>query len=504
MDNRAKNVSRGIVMGVLNMVISIILPFISRTIIIYTLGMEYVGLGGLFTSLLNVLSLSELGIGAAITYALYKPIAEKDDKKVNAILNLYRNVYRVIGVVILILSFIMLLFLDYLVEGDLPSDVNLQALFIIYVANTVVSYFLFAYKKVLLTANQQYDVEVNISTITLLLQNVLQVIALLVTSNYYIYVIVFPVATILNNLISNVVIKKKYPQYKCEGKVEKNELISLFKNVSGAFLSKIGSTVYLSVDNIVISAYLGLTILGLYSNYYYIISSLIGLFAVIHNSLRPTLGNYIATESAAKNWGLFKEINYLYMGFVTICSSCCLILFQDFERIWAGKDALLSFDIVVLLVIYFFTGRLSAVLGVYQEAAGIWWHGKWIPLIAAIVNLIFNIVGVQIVGLPAVLLSSIIASVCVNLPGYTKIMFKHYFKEKEYLKEYLKSIVGFVVRGIIVIIVSYIVVNNWAVNTWIGLILKGICSVLVSGICLIAVNFNHPLLRQTIKKFESR
>ena len=225
MNDRVKNVTNGIVMGMVNMAINIILPFVTRTIIIYTLGTNYVGLGGLFMSILSVLSLSELGVGAAVTYSLYKPIAENDVDKVNSILNLYRTVYRIIGLVIIGISICLLPFLDVLVAGELPEGMSLQILFVIYVANTAVSYLLFGYKKVLFTANQRYDLEVNIVSVSWLIQYVAQVVVLLVSRNYYLYVLVFPMATILNDLISNYIIKKKYPQYRCAGKVDKEELV---------------------------------------------------------------------------------------------------------------------------------------------------------------------------------------------------------------------------------------------------------------------------------------
>lgn len=499
MGNKVKNVANGIVMGMINMMISLVLPFVSRTIVIYTLGTEYVGLGGLFTSILSVLSLSELGVGAAITFALYKPIADGDTEKANAILKLFRDVYRVIGLVIVIISLCLLPFIDALVAGDIPNGISLKTLFLIYVANTAISYFLFAYKKVLLTANQRYDIEVNISSITLLVQYVLQIIVLLITKEYYVYVIVFPLATIVNNLISNYVIKKKYPQYKCEGNVSKEEIIGLIKNVSGAFLSKLGNTVYLSVDNIIISAFLGLSILGKYGNYYFVISSLIAVFAIVHNSLRPVLGNNVATEDLESNWKNFKIIDFIYMTVVAICCCCCVVLFQDFERIWAGEENMLPFSIVILLTLYFFIGRIYSVLGVYQEAAGIWWHGKFIPLIAAVVNLTLNIIGVQVIGLPAIVCSSIVASLCINLPGTIWIMFKYYFKDRKYLVYYLKTMMVTCVQTLAVVFVTYCIMNRIVVNGWGGLILKAIGCVLMAVALLFICNIKNPILLKVIQ-----
>lgn len=504
MNNRIKNVANGIVMGLINMVITIILPFVSRTIIIYSLGTEYVGLGGLFTSILSVLSLSELGVGAAISYALYKPIAEQDVDKVNAILKLYRTIYRIIGTVILVLSACLMPFLDVLVAGDLPNGMSLHKLFVLYVINTVISYFIFGYKKVLLTAHQRYDLEVNINSIILVLQYVLQIIILLTTKNYYLYVIAFPACTVINNLVANFVIRKKYSQYKCKGSVSKQELFSLYKNVGGAFFSKLGSTIYLSVDNIVISSVLGLAVLGRYGNYYYIISSLIAVFAVVHNSLRPTLGNCVATETVESNWTFLEQINYIYMFAVTLCCSCCMALFQDFEKVWVGADNMLSNVMVALFVIYFFAGRTSAVLGIYQEAAGIWWQGKFIPIIAAAVNLIFNIIGVRLIGLPAILISSIIASLFVTLPGTMRIMFQNYFTEKQYYSRYVKELLKTTAKAIVVVVVSYSIMIHVPVTGWGSLIIKGILCALLSLCVLTVLNINNPMFKEMVEKVFSK
>jgi len=322
---------------------------------------------------------------------------------------------------------------------------------------------------------------------------------LLFSRNYYLYVFVFPVATILNNLISNYIIKKKFPQYQSAGKVERSELISITKNVGGAFLAKVGSTVYLAVDNMVISFFFGLTILGIYSNYQFIITTLIAIFAIVHNSLRPVLGSYVVTDNADTNWNYMKLIDYVYMAVVIICCSCCMTLFQDFERIWAGEENMLPLSMVILIVIYFYSGRMSCILTVYQEAAGIWWHGKFIPLIAAIMNLTLNIIGVQLIGLPAILLSSIITSIAVILPGVMWVMFKYYFKGRKYLLEYFRNLLINILQAIFVIIVSYVILNNFIVNSWITLIVKAILSIGLSLMLVILVNLFHPLKKEIIR-----
>ena len=289
--NRTENASRNIIWGILNKIISLGLPFIIRTIMIYTMGMQYVGLGSLFTSVLQVLSFAELGVGSALVFSMYKPIADGNDDKVCALLNFYRKIYRVIGCVILALGLVMLPFLKYLIAGDLPKGINLQVLFIMYLLNNVLGYFLFAYKQSLFTASQRTDMISKIGMGLQLISSIAQILSLVLLHSYYAYVAVVPVITCLNNVCIGILTDKYYPQYRCKGKIEKEELHSIEKKVGGMVLQKIGGIVLTSVDTIVISAFLGLTSLALYQNYYYIITALFGFLTVIMQSIIAGVGN---------------------------------------------------------------------------------------------------------------------------------------------------------------------------------------------------------------------
>lgn len=499
---RLKNIGRGIFVGFLNNILGIILPFISRTIIIHQLGTEYVGLGSLFTSILQVLSLSELGFGVAIGYLLYKPLAEGDRAKVNAILRFYRKIYLIIGILILVISTILYPFLDKLIAGDVPANINIHVLYIIYVVNTAISYFFFSYKKILLSANQRYDIEVGITSCVFAIKSIVQISLLLVFRNYYVYVIVIPVMTLLGDIVAYVTTNKKFPGYVCEGRLNQKDIRDILKNTGGAFFSKIGSTVYLSVDNIIISAFLGLSILGKYNNYYYVISSLIAVFAVIHNSIRPAVGNIMVTENKEAIWSIFTKTNYIYMLFVILCSNCCYVLFQDFEQVWCGSDNMLGFDIVILLVIYFFVGRITSLLSVYLEAAGILWQGKFVPLASALVNLLLNIVLVNISGLRGVLISSIISLLFINLPGYTHIVFKYLFTDKRQRHHFFKDTIILIVQMIIIILICTITVKNINVDTWGDLLIKGAITSLVVGVVIFVLNIRNTYFKELFQQLK--
>ena len=230
--NKTKNTIRNLICGIINKLAITIIPFIIRTVIIKKLGSEYLGLSSLFTSILQILNLTELGFSSAIVYSMYKPIANNDKTTVCALLKLYKKIYSFIGIIILILGLMLLPFLNRLINGDVPNDINIYILYLIYLINTVLSYFLFAYKTSLLNAFQRNDIISNVNTVLHIIQSIAQLILLLVYKNYYLYVIIQPIITIFNNLICAIVVRKKYPEYKPEGKVNKEIKKDLRKKVT--------------------------------------------------------------------------------------------------------------------------------------------------------------------------------------------------------------------------------------------------------------------------------
>lgn len=471
--DRMNNARKGIGFGIINNILNVVLPFVSRTIILYTLGTQYLGLGGLFTSVINVLNISELGFSAAVSYILYKPVADGDDEKVCAILGFARKCFFVIGMVVLTGGIIVMPFLKNLISGDIPEDINIYLLYLLYLGNVVVSYLMFSYKRILFSANQRYDIETNIASVTLLIQYVLQIVLLLLFKNYYFYAIVIPVMTIANNLICQYTTKKLYPQYFCKGKISSEEVAVLKKKVGGSFFSKLGETVYLSVNNIVISAFFGLQILGQYGNYYYVITSLIAIFAVVHNTMRPIIGNCIATEDEKVNFERFLKFNNIYVWISAFCTVCLLCLFQDFVFVWVGKENMFVFGMVILFAIYFFVGRLSCVPSLFVEASGLWWEGRFVALIAAVANLLLSVVLSITIGLEGVLISSIVSSFAVTFVGRVIILFKYYFNKKnrtEYLWESLK-IFG---ASLLCVLATFFITAPIHASNFLTLMLKGI------------------------------
>lgn len=426
--SRTVNAIRNIGWGLFNRLTAILLPFVTRTVLITQLGLDYAGLSGLFTSILAVLSLAELGIGNALVFSMYKPIVEGDESKVCALLNYYRKCYRIVGAVTLAAGLCILPFLRFIIDGDVPPDVNIYYLFLIFLSNNVISYLLWGYKQSLLIAFQRTDYLSKVATLLQFVNSLLQILAISCIRNYYLYILVMPLGTILNNLLLAYVTKKEYPQYECRGELERSELADLKKRLSGLFLQRLGGVVNESADTIVISAFLGLTTLAMYQNYFFVVSSVMAMASIVVASLTATVGNYVATESLSDNYELFKKLNCIAVWLSGWCSICMFCMFQPFIELWLGTAYQFNYDLVFLFSIYFFLYHWCDALGLFQNATGLWWETRFIPAVAAGLNLTLNLLLVQVIGLAGVLLSTIIAMILIYNFASSRVLFRVYFK----------------------------------------------------------------------------
>lgn len=446
-EERKKNAGRNIFFGVLLKMYQILVPFLMRTAIIYCLGIQYLGLNSLFTSILQVLNLAELGVGGAMVYSMYKPVAESDGKSICALMRLYKIYYRIIGLVIAILGMCLLPFIPKLIKSDVPADVNIYILYLLNLSVTVLSYWLFAYKNCLLEAHQRADVASKVTLVTNTIQYILQFLVLFYLKNYYLFIIVSLITQAMTNVVTAVVAGKMYPQYHPHGKLEKNKITEINHRIRDLFTSKVGTVILGSVDTLVISAFLGLKVLAIYQNYYYIMNSIYCLVGVILTSVMAGIGNSLIVESPEKNYQDFRKFSFLISWIINICCCCFVALYQPFMELWVGKKLMLPFSYVILFCIYYYVCELSMVWATYKDAAGLWHADRFRPLIGATVNLILNIILVQFIGLYGILLSTILSYVFVSMPWLVHNLFQLLFKKsfKPYLCETIKYMLASVV-----------------------------------------------------------
>ena len=306
---RTRNATRNLIYGMILKIYQILLPFIMRTVIIYTLGVQYLGLNSLFTSVLSVLNLVELGVGSAMVYSMYKPIAEDDEQIICALMRLYKIYYYAIGLIIAIIGIILTPFIPKLISGDVPKDINIYILYLMNLGATVLSYWLFAYKNSILQAHQRTDIVSKVTLVTNTIQYGLQIIALCLFRNYYYFVIAMLAAQALTNVVTAIYADKLYPLFKPKGKLDQNEVKKINQRIKDLFTAKVGTVVVGSVDTVVISAFLGLTVLAVYQNYYYIMNSICGFITVIFASITAGIENSLVTETDKKILMTLKNLH---------------------------------------------------------------------------------------------------------------------------------------------------------------------------------------------------
>lgn len=489
---RTKNATRNIAWGIMERMLAVIFPFISRTVLIKVLGAEYLGLNSLFTSILQVLSISELGIGTAIVFSMYRPIAEDDEVTVCALLNFYRKIYYLIGTIILVCGLLIVPFLPRLIKGDVPNGISIYVLYFMYLANTVVSFYLFAYKQALFSAYQRNDLISKRAMIISTTTQILQIILLLIFKNYYIYVIVIPLSTVVTNLANAYLAKKMFPKLKCAGAIPDDLKESLKRRIIGLVSFKIYGVIFTSVDTIVISAFLGLTQLAIYNNYYYIQTSIIGFLTIFTASITAGVGNKMVTNSKVDNYEDFKRLTFANGWLSSWCAVCLLCLYQHFMTTWVGPELTFATPTMVLMVVYFLLPRITTMTFTYREAAGLWWEDRIRPLVSAVVNIVVNIVLVKIIGINGVIISTLLCTVCINIPWGSIILFKNYFKISP--KEYFLKIIFYVVTTGIVGGVTYFICAFLPSIGWLYLFLKG-------AICVIVPNMLFYCFYRNKKEF---
>lgn len=430
--SRTFNSIRNMIYGFLSRFIAILIPFFVRTAIIYKIGIEYAGLNSLFTSILSFLSLTELGFGSAIIYMLYKPIAENNETRINRILHFLRNVYRLIGSAIILLGVCLLPFLDKLVNEECPSDVDLQFLFLIYLLNTAIPYFMYSYKSILLNAFQRIDIFNKIQSVIEIIFGAIKIGVILMFSDYYLYVLCIPAASFVQNLIVGYIVSRKYPNLKAEGKLTKVEIKEIGKKVFALTGHKIGGTIVGSLDSIVISAMLGITILAEYSNYFMVISSLMGIIGVFMSSVLASVGNYLLDHSKEEKEELFYKLNFGMIWFVGWCSVCLICLYQPFMRLWLGEDFLLPFSSVICFGLYFYSWQFRVLIVNFKDAAGLWTQDVMKPYVASLVNIVLNIVLIKLIGLNGAMISTIICMFLIFFPWETEVLYRNLFLKKSF------------------------------------------------------------------------
>lgn len=484
---RLENSARNIKTAWIWQLVHLICQFVTRTVVIKILTIEYVGLSGLFSNVLTMLSLAELGIGEAIVFSLYGPIARGENQVISSIMKFYRKVYLFVGFFIAIAGYLLTPYLDFFIK-DMPDSIpNLEFIYLLFVVNSAISYF-FSYKGTFITANQNNHIVVLNNGVTEVVMVVVQIVSLIITQNYIVYMSIGVVFVLLRNIIITLIADLKYPYLKEKNKekVPKDILNSIIKNTSAMILHKIGSIVVFATDNLIISKFVGLASVGIYTNYHVITNAVTVFISKFFNAMAASIGNLAVEADFEKQEKVFNGINFLNFWLYAFSCCCLFNLLNPFiEEIWLGKDYLFSTAVVFLLVIKIYITGMRTSVQTFKNAKGLYWQNKFMPLGESIINIIASVILVYKFSVAGVLLGTIISSICTCVWIEPRVLYKYGFNKSPvtYYNRYIKYLVVFAV----IMIVTYRCNSLIACDNLITFIIKCGISAIVPNILIFLI-----------------
>lgn len=480
--SRTENVLKNSGAGLFLKVGNIFMKFVIRTVFIYYLGKEYTGVSTLFTDILQVMSLFDLGISNAMIFALYRPIAEKDSKKVSALMNFYKKAYSFIGVLIIISGFILVPFLNNIVTNVPNIKEDIRVIFLLYVITTASSYFL-VYKSSLLTADQRVRVIHMVDGLILLIESIIEVILIMIFRDFILYLLTHLIFVIIRNIWISMIATNSYREvlsFRNE-KLSKDETKSMFKNVFALGIYKVSGVIIYSTDSIVISAFMGTANVAIIGSYNLIVNSIRQMIESIAESTKSSIGNLALTASSEKQRQIFDKMNFIAFWGATFCSTCFFVLLTPFvSSIWFDGTFKLGLDIIALTVINFYIAIMVYPVEAFRTGNGLFIQGKYRPAVMAILNIVFDIILIQYWGIMGVLLATFLSRLFTQVWYDAYLIYSRIFKKSVwiYLKDYF-------IKFLIMVGISalgYLLANSFTLdNKYIDFILKGLIAAILSN-----------------------
>ena len=499
---RTNAVIKNSLWGVISKVVNMILGFVSRTIFIYYLGVTYLGINGLYTEILAMLSLTELGFGTALIVAMYKPVAENDRDVILRLLDFYKKAYRTIAITIAGVGLLLLPFLQYIVKGaDSITLSNLRLYFLFYLANTVIGYFV-SYKFSYVNALQRGYIVTCISLVVNVITIVVQSIAMVLTKSFIVYIAIQTSILLAANIFKMIYLNSKFPilKEKPNRKLTKEEMAPIYHEVKGLALQQFSSVAIHSTDNIIISALTGLGVaaVGLISNYTLLTSSVLGFVVILFNSLTASFGNLVATSTTEHYRKTFLDLNFVDFWLYAFCSIAFLVLIPPFITLWIGEVYLIDAVSFVLIILNCYLQGQSTIYNNVRISKGNFNKDKWVSLTQALINLVTSVIGAYYLGLVGVYIGTIVSRVFFVVAR--PIVTYRFMMDKspwDYFSRFIKYFVATVFAGAVTYFVcSHVLVT---VNIWTFLLAAVVVAALPNMIFL-ALFFRDAEFKSVVKR----
>lgn len=440
-ESRTKNSITNAATGMAAQLAITLLQFVSRTVFIKCLGAAYLGISGLFSNILTMLSLTELGLDTAINFKLYKPLADKDVPRLQILMKFYKNAYLAVGSLILVLGLVLIPFLPNLIkdyDSIIELGINPVLVFLMYLGQSSISYLFFASKGAILKADQKMAITNNVRLIVIVVVTVAQIISLVLFKNFILYTAIGISSTILLNVITARIAEKQYPLVfkKTEAKIERTEVRSIFKDLGALFVFKVNDVVKTATDNIVLSAFIGISIVGLYSNYVLFFTCILVFLNMLYGAVDGSMGNLFATETEEKRYSLFQIMNYVTVLIFGASAVGIAVCADELLTTWIGTEYVIPGQFAVLVGVEMYFHGLKQNLTQIRNASGVFRQMWYRPLIGATINLVVSIWLVHPFGIHGVIIGTLASDIFANLLFDPSIVYKYSFGHFKSVREY--------------------------------------------------------------------
>ena len=500
---RTRNSFLNILVSFGSQAVSIVLLFISRKVFLNYFTEEYLGVNGLFTEILTVLSLAELGIGTAMMYGLYDAVAKEDHREICQLMNLYRRLYTIVGLIVIAVGLAMMLFLKYLIkDNQIP---HIQLIFLMYLADSAVSYFL-SYKQTIIQANQKAYLVSGVTMGIRCCQILLQIASMVVLHNFYVYIALQIGGQICTNAVLSAVSDRLYPYVRRnrDGLPPKEKIHAIYRHIKAMALHKFGAVFVSNTDNLLISAFVGLGTVGLYSNYKMVLNSLKLALSYIYNAFTAGIGNLAVTETPDRVHHIYKCLNFLMSLIYGWAAICLWLLFNPFISTFFGEHFVLPEYVVAIIVVDFYLHGMRQMTLRFRDGMGLYLHDRYKPLFEVAINLTVSLLLVRKYSIAGVLLGTIISSILTNFWVEPYVLFRHGIKKawKIGLRQYFLSYGCYASFALVVGWLCTQCVNLFPADHFLLLMLRGLVITLIYGICALVVFGRTVQMQYLMGKFQ--
>lgn len=479
--SRTANSIKNITMGFMGQGIQMVLGFVSRMIFVRCLSQEYLGISSLFSNILSMLSLAELGIGTAIVYALYKPLAEKDEEKIASLMRVYSVAYRSIGIIVGVIGACLIPFLDYFIAEAPSIRENIKLIYCIYLFNTSVSYF-FSYKCSILNADQKNYIVISVNYAVVFFQTIIQIVLLLTTKNFILYLLLQALGTFIYNVIISSMANKRYPciRKKKVKKLDEGTKKDLFVNIKALVITRISGVLVNSTDSIIISALSGLAVTGVNANYTLLTQTLNAIITQVFNGISASVGNLNAVETTERKKEMFEVINLMNFWLYGWSAIGFIVLANDIVKICFGDSYILPMYLSVIIAVNYYTYGMQNAVWTYKSTMGLFRYGRYMVLLTGIINLVLSIGLGKVWGLFGILFATFIARVITNIWYDPYVVFTKGFHISSIV--YMKKYLGYLLLVASTLAITYGSCQVVQFNFWLNFFIKIILCALVPNI----------------------